>query len=54
MDKDDWRNVVSCMQDRAFSNMPHVEIVSDEHKRIYNECVETLVASYLLMDFYYD
>ena len=42
------------MQERAFGNMPSEEIVSDEDKQIYNQCVETLVASYILMDFYHE
>ena len=50
----DWRNITDCMQERAFGNMPSEEIVSDEDKQIYNQCVETLVASYILMDFYHE
>ena len=54
MTRADWRNITDCMCERAFGNMPSGEIVSDKDKQTYNECVETLAASYILMDFYHE
>jgi hypothetical protein len=47
MTEHQWRNVVSCMQERAFDNLPE-----DEDTEEYINCVETLCAAYTLMDLY--